>query len=163
MLGGSNVTCTCKDLSFAELWLASALDVSQRMRLVSDILQDTLAGLQRTGMPAFICQDLPDLCFTVLEALHSNATFQGCLTKGLSCSLSRSDSSYNCRIRTFYICVHPLARAEAKKTWQFMHCFFPVHQQLSNDVCDEASGSSECFLFSRVHCYLQPTLRVPGV
>ncbi|KAK9915090.1 hypothetical protein WJX75_004624 [Coccomyxa subellipsoidea] len=43
---------------------------------------EILDALQRTGLPAFTSQDLPDLCFTTLEALHSNPTFQGCLTRG---------------------------------------------------------------------------------
>ncbi|CAL8468368.1 g7908 [Coccomyxa elongata] len=70
------------DLCSADLWLASAVNVSGSIRLVSDILQDTLAKLHRTGMPAFIDQELPDLCDTILEALHSKITFQGCLTRG---------------------------------------------------------------------------------
>ncbi|BDA43680.1 hypothetical protein COCOBI_04-6940 [Coccomyxa sp. Obi] len=33
-------------------------------------------------MPVFMNQELPDLCDTILEALHSKITFQGCLTRG---------------------------------------------------------------------------------
>lgn len=82
---GARATCTCSDLCSADLWLASAVNVSGSIRLVSDILQDTLAKLHCTGMPAFIDQELPDLCDTILEALHSKITFQGCLTRGVFC------------------------------------------------------------------------------
>lgn len=169
---GSKATCTCNDLGSAELWLASAVSIGQGLRLVSDILQDTLAGLQRTGIPAFTSQDLPDLCFTTLEALHSNPTFQGCLTRGLtptglrllawqshagSDSLSRNSPSQCCRARSSHICMHSLAGAEASKTLQIQHGFLQPPNIIIYCARNGSSRFPECFQLS-IYCSLQPAL-----
>jgi len=80
---GAAVTCKFSDIRSAQLWLNTVVRVDEGLHLMSDILVDTLASLQRTGVPAFIDQELPGLCDATLEALHSISTFQGCLTRGV--------------------------------------------------------------------------------
>jgi hypothetical protein len=78
--------CSQGGIQSAEQWLLSAVDLSDTSHLTADLITEAIVQLQRTGVPAFRHEGLADLCDALLEALHSNHAFHGCLTQGkMSC------------------------------------------------------------------------------
>lgn len=104
-----SAVCTRQDIQQAELWLASAIDLqSDQPRLASDSLQEVASQLQQTGVPAFLHEELPQLCDAILEALHSSSAFYGCLTQGM-----KPETLPQTLKLCFYLCLLPCFRSMA--------------------------------------------------